>query len=643
MGTFIKLPLEKCMKCAVESYVLLNSHAGFAGVDGQCIHKFCQSCFRNENANHSTSKFTCPCCYTVFYENINSIDEAIIIGKALTMRFHLSPLLLLPRGTVITAEDLIYINELNKEVIRSLEALQLNLMNLFVLYLLVLSCYNGYTFLIEHKQLNCPAEFYRVKQYYYTHQLLDLPTVSGQYDQVIRGECCFHLAHIFTVHHNYPSALKYSKLAYEHCLRSSDHTNLSLCKDCYLELRAAFAALPSLRFAIGDEVEFLHELETGSEWRLGKVVELYCREQDFPIKFTAPYRLKLLGDSADQSPVYACVNADIDRYIRKVGVMSIEDTRYQARLDAKVAELTKVYCSKEFIQDIYRQLAQDHEFVDMLHSVWQIELSASMLSLYRLLVMYREPLIRTVAGYVMPSSEEVIAGINAFFDSSGLSSDTATSAVVTNNNSQRIKSDIVGILQGYRSCSVKNIDDLDVQGLLLQSIRSYIKVLSESVPSGSYVHLLDQGRDFTIPTDLADDISKASTLIHLSRIGSHNTRLLHYRDAWVGLYRCLNNPTFEPACECPFVYFFVKYCLDQSLGVPKLALAVYDRMNMQLSREFIRCANPSCNLNKLDKSTGKIKFKQCSRCHVVIYCSRECQTAHYPEHKRLCREHSSTG
>ena len=106
---------------------------------------------------------------------------------------------------------------------------------------------------------------------------------------------------------------------------------------------------------------------------------------------------------------------------------------------------------------------------------------------------------------------------------------------------------------------------------------------------------------------------------------------------WIGIHTCLEDNTLAPACECPFVYFFVKYCLDQGLGVPKLALALYDRMNMQLSREFIRCANPTCELNKLDQSTGKVKFKQCS----VIYCSRECQVANYPEHKRLCREHLS--
>ena len=89
--------------------------------------------------------------------------------------------------------------------------------------------------------------------------------------------------------------------------------------------------------------------------------------------------------------------------------------------------------------------------------------------------------------------------------------------------------------------------------------------------------------------------------------------------------------------ECPFVYFFVRYCLGQGMGVPKAALAVYDKMNMQLSRGFLRCAGPYCKRNRLDQSAGHVKFKKCSGCLAVIYCSKECQLAHYPVHKKVCR------
>ena len=30
-------------------------------------------------------KFNCPCCHTLFYENMQSIDEAILIGEAATL------------------------------------------------------------------------------------------------------------------------------------------------------------------------------------------------------------------------------------------------------------------------------------------------------------------------------------------------------------------------------------------------------------------------------------------------------------------------------------------------------------------------------------------------------------------------------
>ena len=96
----------------------------------------------------------------------------------------------------------------------------------------------------------------------------------------------------FIVNRNYPSALKYSKLAYELCPQTRARSNLADFKEVYLESGAEFAKL--LRFAVGDEVEFLHELETESEWRRGRVVELYFRDNSFKVIFTAPYLVQLL-------------------------------------------------------------------------------------------------------------------------------------------------------------------------------------------------------------------------------------------------------------------------------------------------------------------------------------------------------------
>ena len=302
---------------------------------------------------------------------------------------------------------------------------------------------------------------------------------------------------------------------------------------------------------------------------------------------------------------------------------------------------------KQFMHDIYRILAQDHGFVEMLHSEWDIELSANMLYLYRFYVMYRQPLIRIDSGYHIPSSEEVIAGIRAYFDPIHLSDDAAPSAVCRSSDSEGIRAEVISIFQGFRSRSIKVYDLSDVQGHLLNSIKGYIAVLSTSelISSSAFASLLDRDSDFTVPLEVSEALSRVSTLSDIKRIKTEDDcciSLLQYLFAWTGVHQCLEISNAGPACECPFVYFFVKFCLDQGAGVPKLALAAYDRMNMQLSREFIRCANPTCELNRLDQSTGHVKFKKCSRCHAVIYCSRECQVAHYPEHKRLCREHATS-
>ena len=122
----------------------------------------------------------------------------------------------------------------------------------------------------------------------------------------------------------------------------------------------------------------------------------------------------------------------------------------------------------------------------------------------------------------------------------------------------------------------------------------------------------------------------------LSQLGAHDSITTMY----LYLFNIVasNNGRHTSLREPPVVFFFVKYCLGNDLGVPGILLAAYNDMRKQLGCGFLRCANPSCEHNKLDKSAGKVKFKKCSRCQAVIYCSRECQTAHYPEHKTRCRK-----
>ena len=642
----ISLPRQKCMKCIEERDILLSSCTLLGGVVGLCCHKFCQRCFKIENADLTSSlsySFKCPCCHTLFYENMSSIDEAILIGEAATISTHICDQ---ATRSVVSTEDAVYVNDMIQSVIEKLEsALLLNPTNFHIIYALYDACRNGcQQFLAGHECSDSSLPLYGLKLFNYSLKLLDHPAVSEQYSY-LKSECCHEVAIIFHIHHNYPFALQYSKLAYEQCLRSSDHSDLAKYKDTYLRSRASFAELPPPRFSVGDEVEFLHELETGSKWRLGKVVELYYREKDFDVPFAAPFRLLLSDNSAGQPPVYAWVKADLDRYVRKVGVRSIEDTRYQAKLDAKITELAQVFCSKRFIDELHGILAQDLEFIEMLQSVWQIELSKSTLYLYRMLVMHRQPLVRTDSGYYLPSITEVIAGIRAFFDPEHLSG-TATQTAGEDGNSQRVRDDMLAMFRGTFTRNYINgvIAGMSVQELLLQSIWNYIAVLTPSDPSVSGVDHFKQGGGLTFPPGMTVAISRVANHRDLVNMllepGVRNNLSLEcYILAWVGLHACLQNPNAGPACECPFVYFFVKFCLEHNLGVPKLAVALYDKMNMQLSREFIRCANPTCELNRLDKSTGKIKFKKCSRCLAVIYCSRECQVAHYPEHKRLCCEH----
>ena len=46
-----------------------------------------------------------------------------------------------------------------------------------------------------------------------------------------------------------------------------------------------------------------------------------------------------------------------------------------------------------------------------------------------------------------------------------------------------------------------------------------------------------------------------------------------------------------------------------------------------------RCGNPACGVG--DDVT---KLKRCAACEGIQYCSRDCQIAHRPAHRALCRE-----
>lgn len=80
--------------------------------------------------------------------------------------------------------------------------------------------------------------------------------------------------------------------------------------------------------------------------------------------------------------------------------------------------------------------------------------------------------------------------------------------------------------------------------------------------------------------------------------------------------------------------------------------------DISCSREFVRFVNErnTCNClesayNELKKTTRRTnlcanckehkpnkQIRECSRCKLAFYCSRECQLALYPEHKVICKE-----
>ena len=665
---------DKCLKCKQPNEVLLASYDCLSYL-GFCFHIFCISCFTNENANKN--KIKCPCCHEQYYEYIQSISEGILIGEAAYLN-HKAKLL---NNNV--DNDQLRIHTIRNQAIEKFEQALLLSRNIITMKCIVHSCQYGLEYCSIVEDGIKPAQYpllYPImhinssERYNYRQRIYEccLDLIENAFDsnglslihsyRDYRGQQFTDTVHvyystllsIFNQNGNIHAMLKYAQLAYDTCLHSSDHSDLARYKYELDLVKESYAKEPPLRFAVGDEVEYLVEEGDTSVWKLAKVIELYYRERNFPLVFTAPYRLQLLEgstDSSDQAIVYACVKADLDRYIRKVGVRAVEDTRYQARLEAKVAELVQVHCSKEFIKGIYNTLIQDREFIETLKVEWRINFSGMTLLLYRMLVMYRQPLIRTDSGYHIPTAEEVIAGIRAFFDPKDLALAAPSAASDTRiTQARRAKAVTIAMLQDGSTFALQAAQVFEIEcteAMYLRAFGSYPILYFDGT------HLVDMlaliGDGFTVPLPaqcISSEVSDAlSTVAGIGRLESmisdpRYAPASRFLILWKNFVKFLDKAGTGPACECPLIYFFVRYSLGQGVGVPKPALAVYDRMNMQLSREFIRCANPSCELNKLDQSDGQVKFKKCSRCQAVIYCSKECQVAHYPLHKKLCLAHS---
>ena len=52
-------------------------------------------------------------------------------------------------------------------------------------------------------------------------------------------------------------------------------------------------------------------------------------------------------------------------------------------------------------------------------------------------------------------------------------------------------------------------------------------------------------------------------------------------------------------------------------------------VNLHIRADELRCKCPDCQ--------GQ-KFSRCARCHIVPYCSKECQQEHWGKHKKICKK-----
>ena len=113
----LSLPRKRCMKCGVESNILLSTITPDCA---NCSHKFCQDCFREENLafdlNHT---LTCPCCHGSFFESMKSIDEAILICESATISEYLPSQSTQSTDTAMGQEAAKRLNEMYQLIIKN--------------------------------------------------------------------------------------------------------------------------------------------------------------------------------------------------------------------------------------------------------------------------------------------------------------------------------------------------------------------------------------------------------------------------------------------------------------------------------------------------------------------------------------------
>ena len=165
-------------------------------------------------------------------------------------------------------------------------------------------------------------------------------------------------------------------------------------------------------------------------------------------------------------------------------------------------------------------------------------------------MLYRQPFVRTDFGYHVPSGEEVIAGIKAYFDPARLSGYAAPATVGQESYSREIRDEIIKMCLVSRLGQAHLKEDDNTQGLLFQSIKSHIAALVWPGSSWSYVDLFARGKDFIIDSVVSDAVSTASSahdLTNLLKSFEDASRIGQYLPAWISLHTCLENPPDLPA------------------------------------------------------------------------------------------------
>ena len=664
----IRVLPDCCKLCRGREVLLFCTPAlGF----GLCGHISCQSCFTLKNKTKVSKSYSCPVCMGPFYYSLSSLAEAIMIGVGAYYHFCSS------RCEMKVGDNDEY--TFSTKQLDNFESLIVSHPNSICGLIFLISSLSSVVNIAE-----------RVEPDLYDNDKITLfckrrPEITSNITTMYK--CCLnlldmtdhessflfttcldiyycHIGHAFAINSNTVMSFKYSKLAYAFALRCDRPQLINQYKRNLMLMKSKLDVLPPMRFVVGDKV--LCRDKEADEWRSCEVVELHYRERDDPLHYCAPYRVKgLAGDDCpgeassdkggDDVPVYLTVEDDSDALVRRPGWISLEAARFEARLDAKVDELLAVYCSPEFIQGIYRTLRADEAFCARLHEDWQLEFSEHVLYLFRMLIMYRQPLVRTDSGYHIPTADEVIAGIREFFYSdtaAGLEdkmeSGCSDCSVILKMADSLVLRFPPMAFDHYSPSSDMYLNIWLPEGLVALTLSSYLSMYSEEVHGhDDVIALIQHGFSKFIPVHLVPS-QEAMQLITACKSAGHFLQLFDQLSLLGVDYLVISMYQFvfdlvvprqsrsKSFRESPMVFFFVKYCIDQGLGVPGPLLAAYNDMRGQLSCGFLRCANPTCEHNKLDKSTGKVKFKKCSRCQTVIYCSRECQVAHYPNHKAHC-------